>query len=49
MPGYTMAEAEAWAATIDGLAYVVDDETAIRVVDGTVDVITEGTWKLLNS
>jgi dipeptidase E len=49
MPGNTMAEAEAWAATIDGPAYVVDDETAIRVVDGTVDVVTEGTWRLLNS
>ena len=49
MPGNTMAEAEAWAATIDGPAYVIDDETAIRVVDGTVDVVTEGEWKLLNA
>ena len=24
----------------------VDDETAIRVVDGTVDVVSEGHWKL---
>jgi dipeptidase E len=46
--GNTMAEAEAWAATIDGPAYVIDDETAIRVVDGMVDVVTEGEWKLLN-
>jgi dipeptidase E len=49
MPGNTMAEAEAWAATIDGPAYVIDDETAIRVVDGVVDVVTEGNWMLLNA
>ena len=24
-----------------------DDETAIKVVDGTVDVVSEGHWKLL--
>ena len=48
-PGNTMAEAEAWAATIDGPAYVIDDDTAIRVVDGTVDVVTEGEWTLLNA
>jgi dipeptidase E len=48
-PGNTMAEAESWAAGIDGPAYVVDDETAIRVVDGTVDVVSEGSWTLLNT
>ena len=47
-PGNTMAEAESWAAGIDGPAYVVDDETAIRVVDGVVDVVSEGSWTLLN-
>jgi dipeptidase E len=46
-PGNTMAEAESWAAGIDGPAYVIDDDTAIRVVDGTVDVISEGHWTLL--
>ena len=29
-------------------AYAIDDETAIRVVDGTVDVISEGQWKLFS-
>jgi dipeptidase E len=48
MPGNTMAEAEAWAASIESPAYVIDDETAITVVDGTVGVVTEGEWKLLN-
>ncbi len=47
MPGNSMAECEAWAATIDGPKYVIDDQTAIRVVDGTADVISEGDWKLI--
>jgi len=46
MPGNSMAEAEAWAATIDGPAYAMDDETAISVVDGTVEVVSEGQWRL---
>jgi dipeptidase E len=46
MPGNSMAEAEAWAATIDGPAYAMDDETAISVVDGQVEVVSEGQWRL---
>jgi dipeptidase E len=46
-PTNTMAAAEGWAAEIGGPAYVVDDDTAIKVVDGTVDVVSEGVWKLL--
>jgi dipeptidase E len=49
MPGNSMAEAEQWVAGIAGPAYAIDDETAIRVVDGTVDVISEGKWKLFSS
>ena len=29
-----------------GPAYAIDDETAIKVVDGTVEVVSEGHWKL---
>ena len=47
-PGNTMAEAESWAAGIEGPAYAVDDETAFRVVDGEVEVISEGRWSLLH-
>ena len=47
MPGNSMAEAEQWAAGISGPAYAIDDETAIKVVDGTVEVVSEGHWKLL--
>ena len=45
MPGNTMAEAESWAAGIAGPAYAIDDETAIKVVDGTVEVVSEGHWR----
>lgn len=45
MPGNSMAEAEQWAAEIAGPAYAIDDETAIAVVDGRVEVISEGHWR----
>lgn len=47
-PGNTMAEAEEWAAGIDGPAYAVDDETAFKVVDGEVEVVSEGQWRLFS-
>jgi dipeptidase E len=46
LPWNTMATAEKWAADISGPAYAIDDETAIKVVDGTVEVVSEGHWKL---
>jgi dipeptidase E len=40
---------DAWADRIVGQAdfpiYFIDDETAVRVVDGTVDVVSEGRWR----
>ena len=47
--GNTMAEAEQWAEGISGPAYVVDDQTAFSVVDGVVEVVSEGQWRLLSS
>jgi dipeptidase E len=47
-PGNTMAEAEAWAAGIRGPAYAVDDDTAFKVVNGMVEVISEGHWRLFS-
>ncbi len=44
-PENTMADAERWAAEIAGPAYAIDDQTAIKVIDGTVEVISEGQWK----
>jgi dipeptidase E len=46
MPGNSMAEAESWAAGIQGPAYAIDDQTAFKVTDGTVEVVSEGHWKL---
>ena len=46
LPDNTMANAERWAAGIDGPAYAIDDETAIQVTDGVVEVVSEGHWKL---
>jgi dipeptidase E len=49
MPTNSMTDAEKWAAEIPGPAYAIDDQTAVRVVDGQVDVISEGHWKLFNA
>lgn len=46
LPENTMADAERWAATMTVPCYAIDDDTAIRVVAGAVDVISEGHWKL---
>ena len=48
MPDHSVANAERWAAGISGPAYAIDDETAINVVDGMVEVVSEGHWKLFN-
>ena len=45
-PENTPADAERWAAEVGGPAYAIDDQTAITVAEGTVDVVSEGRWKL---
>jgi len=45
MPQNAMANAERWASNIGCPAYAIDDETAIKVVDGNVEIISEGHWK----
>ena len=42
----TMANAERWAAEIAGPGYAIDDQTAIKVTDGAVEVVSEGHWRL---
>jgi dipeptidase E len=49
LPENTMADAEKWAAGMSVPAYAIDDQTAIQVVDGTVEVVSEGHWKLFTS
>jgi dipeptidase E len=45
LPDNSMAEAEQWAARLSVPAYAIDDQTAIQVTGGAVDVISEGHWK----
>lgn len=44
----SMDNLEKLAATIPVPSYAIDDQTAIKVIDGTVEVISEGHWKLFN-
>jgi dipeptidase E len=46
LPENTMADAERWAAGMTVPCYAIDDETAIKVTEGVVDVVSEGNWKL---
>jgi dipeptidase E len=46
IPASPLAEIEAWAAGLSVPAYAIDDQTAIRVVDGNAEVVSEGHWKL---
>ena len=46
LPETPLAEIEAWAAGLSVPAYAIDDDTAIKVTNGTVEVVSEGDWKL---
>jgi dipeptidase E len=46
LPDNSMAGAEKWAAGMSVPGYAIDDQTAIKVTDGTVEVVSEGHWKL---
>jgi dipeptidase E len=41
-----MAEVGKWAAGVPVPTYAIDDETALKVSGGTVEVVSEGHWKL---
>jgi dipeptidase E len=45
-PENTLAGVERLAAEIRVPTYGIDDQTAIKVVDGAVEVVSEGHWKL---
>lgn len=45
MPDNSMANAEKWAAGMRVPAYAIDDQTAIKVIDGAIQVVSEGHWK----
>jgi dipeptidase E len=44
-----VAYAEKWAGRLPVPTYAIDDATAISVVDGAVEVVSEGQWKLFNA
>ena len=46
LPDNCMANAEKWAAGMPQPAYLIDDQTAIKVTEGGVEVVSEGHWKL---
>ena len=45
-PDASLANAEKWAARIPAPTYAIDDDTAISVVDGVAQVVSEGQWRL---
>jgi dipeptidase E len=49
LPHNSMADAESWAAGMRVPGYAIDDQTAITVVDGSIDVISEGHWRLFTA
>jgi dipeptidase E len=46
LPDNSMANAEKWAASVPVPGYAIDDQTAIKVTGGAVEVVSEGHWKL---
>jgi dipeptidase E len=48
-PDASLANAERWAAALPVPTYAIDDQTALRVTDGVVDVVSEGSWRLFGA
>jgi dipeptidase E len=45
LPHNSMADAERWAASMPVPGYAIDDQTAIKVIDGAIEVVSEGHWR----
>ncbi len=45
-PESSMARVARMAAEVPAPTYAIDDQTAIKVVDGAIEVISEGHWRL---
>jgi len=45
-PQATLENMEKWAAKVDHPLYALDDQSAVKVIDGKVEVISSGAWKL---
>ena len=48
-PENSLANLEKLATTIPVPSYAIDDQTAIKVNDGNVEVVSEGNWKLFKA
>ncbi len=48
LPDSALSNIEKWADGVPVPTYALDDQSAIKVVDGVVDVVSEGHWELLN-
>jgi dipeptidase E len=42
----TLEDVERWASGIPVPTYALDDDSAVKVSDGNVEVVSEGSWKL---
>ena len=45
LPDNSMANAAKWAANMPVPGYAIDDQTAIKVSNGAIEVVSEGHWK----
>lgn len=48
IPGVTIESAKEVASDFEGQLFVIDDNTAIKVVDDNLEVVSEGKWERLN-
>lgn len=46
-PDASLANPEKWAAKLPVPTYAIDDQTARKVTHGSVEVVSEGHWKLI--
>jgi len=47
-PNNSFANMQKLAATLPMPSYAIDDQTALKVIDGRIEIISEGNWKLFN-
>jgi dipeptidase E len=45
-PENSLANCETWASMLPVPLYALDDQSAIKVVDGKAEVVSQGNWKL---
>ncbi|MDP4216870.1 MAG: Type 1 glutamine amidotransferase-like domain-containing protein [Bacteroidota bacterium] len=47
-PDHSLINAEIWASKLPVPTYALDDQTAVKVIDNLIEVVSEGNWKLFN-